>query len=174
MVQGMASLQKLTAAVDRAWERLKQHPTERNIVTYDRAYEEWRQLGAGRGVGRPPSGDQVLSSTERAREARARQQQSAERWEKIVHSIQQLRGALQSSDTAAVENIARALVKETEMVESPVADLPSRCDHEPDLGGARRLRPRSPCEHTESATCSHSPNVLVVQKRTPLTDEVAQ
>lgn len=111
----MASLEELTAAVDRAWEQLKQHPTERNIVSYDRAYEEWRHLGAGRGVGRPPSGDQVLSSTERAREARARQQQSAERWEKVAPSIQRLRRALQAGDTTAVENIARALVKETEM-----------------------------------------------------------
>jgi uncharacterized alpha-E superfamily protein len=112
----MASLEELTVAVDRAWERLKQHPTEGNIVAYDRAYHEWRQLGAGRGVGRPPSGDQVLSSTERAREARARQQLSAERWEKVAPSIQQLRRALQSGDTAAVENIAHALVKETEMI----------------------------------------------------------
>lgn len=111
----VASLEALTAAVDQAWERLKRQPTERNIAAYDRAYDEWRQFGAGRGVGRPASGDQVLTSTERAREARARQQQSVERWERVAPHIQQLRRALQSGDRVSVEKIAQSLVKKTEM-----------------------------------------------------------
>jgi hypothetical protein len=113
---GMTDLAALTTAVDRAWERLKTDPTEKNIAAYDRAYDAWRRLGASRGVGRPASGDQVLNSTERAREARARQQMAAERWERVAPYIQQLRRALESRDRHTVETIVAALVKETEMV----------------------------------------------------------
>jgi hypothetical protein len=112
----VTSLEQLTAAVDSAWERLKADPTNGNISAYDRAYNEWRQQGSTRGVGRPASGDHVLSSTERAREARARRQQSAERWERVAPHIQHLRRALQTSDQDAVRAIARALVNVTEMV----------------------------------------------------------
>lgn len=115
-LSNMTNLENLTAAVDQAWERLKANPTDTNVSAYDRAYEAWRRFGANRGVGRPASGDQGLTSTERAREARARQQQSAERWERVAPHIQQLRSALQSDDRVAVESIARALVKETETV----------------------------------------------------------
>jgi hypothetical protein len=111
----MTTLEELTTAVDSAWERLKADPTSENVTAYDHAYNAWRQSGAARGVGRPASGDQTLSSTERAREARARQQQSAERWERVAPYVQQLRRALEMGDRKAVEDIAAELVKVTEM-----------------------------------------------------------
>lgn len=112
----VASLKNLTTAVDDAWNRLKDDQSEANIVAYDHAYDAWRRFGMSRGVGRPASGDQVLNSTERAREARARLQQSAERWERVAPLIQQLRRELQARDVAAVETSAHALVKATEMI----------------------------------------------------------
>jgi hypothetical protein len=109
-------LQKATTAVDEAWQRWKDHQNAETEAAYDRAYENWKRFGSRRSVGRPPSGDDSgLTSTERARESRARQQQSAARWEKVAPLIQQMRRAVEADDTAEVSRIAVALVKETEM-----------------------------------------------------------
>lgn len=122
------SLEEATAAVDAAWLELKQNQTEAAEAAYDQAYQAWKSFGAGRGVGRPASGDQSLTSTERAQAARARQQQSAARWEKVAPLIQQLRHALTVGDGAAVSNISRILVKETEMILSTVEVIHAQPD----------------------------------------------
>jgi hypothetical protein len=110
-------LKNATAAVDNAWRRWKEYPNSETEAAYDRAYENWKKFGSRRSVGRPPSGDDSgLTSTERAREARARQQQSATRWEKVAPLIQRMRRAVEAGDSAEVSRIAVALVKETEMV----------------------------------------------------------
>jgi hypothetical protein len=110
-------LKNATAAVDNAWRRWKEYPNSETEAAYDRAYENWKKFGSRRSVGRPPSGDDSgLTSTERAREARARQQQSATRWEKVAPLIQRMRRAVEVGDSAEVSRIAVALVKETEMV----------------------------------------------------------
>jgi hypothetical protein len=110
-------LKNATAAVDNAWRRWKEYPNSETEAAYDRAYENWKKFGSRRSVGRPPSGDDSgLTSTERAREARARQQQSASRWEKVAPVIQRMRRAVEVGDSAEVFRIAVALVKETEMV----------------------------------------------------------
>lgn len=112
----VVELKKATAAVDEAWRRWKECPSVETETAYDRAYENWKRHGGGRGVGRPPSGDQSpLTSSERARESRARQQQSATRWEKVAPLIQQMRRAVESADNATIFSIANSLVKETEM-----------------------------------------------------------
>jgi hypothetical protein len=116
MING-TELKKATAAVDEAWQRWKEQSSFETEAAYDRAYENWKKLGSGRSVGRPPSGDQsALTSTERAKEARARRQQSAARWEKVAPIIQQMRRAVEAGDSAGVSSLAVALVKETEMV----------------------------------------------------------
>ena len=110
-------LEEATAAVDRAWQQWKQRACPGTEAEYDRAYEDWKRLGGSRGVGRPASGDQsALTSSERAREARARQQQSAARWEQVAPLIQQLRRAIDSGDAEAISRIAQALAKQTEMM----------------------------------------------------------
>lgn len=111
------NLHKATLAVDEAWQQWKQTPNATTEAAYDRAYHSWKRLGGERSVGRPPSGDQTsLTSTERAQAARARQQASAARWEKVAPLIQQLRRAVDGNDTATITSIAKSLVKETEMV----------------------------------------------------------
>jgi len=108
--------EKATVAVDRAWKRFKANPSAETEAAYDRAYVKWKQLGDGdKGVGRPPSGDQSLSSSERAQAARARQQQSAARWEKVAPLIQQLRRAIDIDDVGTVIQTAKSLTKETAM-----------------------------------------------------------
>jgi hypothetical protein len=115
-MNAVAELKKTTAAVDEAWQRWKECPSFETETAYDRAYENWKMLGGGRGVGRPPSSDQSpLTSSERAKESRSRQQQSAARWEKVAPLIQQMRRAVEAGDGAAIFNIANLLVKETEM-----------------------------------------------------------
>ena len=115
------SLEEATRAVDTAWQHWKNDPTNAAHSAYDEAYQAWKAFGGGRGVGRPASGDQgALTSTERAQAARARQQQSASRWEKVAPLVQQLRREVVSGDDAAVLDIARTLVKETEMLLSNV------------------------------------------------------
>jgi hypothetical protein len=116
------SLEKATKKVDDAWQRWKENPTARNLALYEQAYDAWRALGnGGRGVGRPPSSDlTTLSSSERAQQARARQQQSAARWERVAPTIQCLRRAIEAGDSAAVSKIANSLAKETAMVLSDV------------------------------------------------------
>jgi hypothetical protein len=114
---GATELKDATAAVDDAWRRWKEYPNSETEAAYDRAYENWKKFGNRRSVGRPPSGDDSgLTSTERAREARARQQQSATRWEKVAPLIQRMRRAVEVGDGGEVSRIAVALVKETEMV----------------------------------------------------------
>lgn len=116
MIAG-TELQNATAAVDEAWRRWKEHPTSVTEAIYDQAYENWKRFGSRRSVGRPPSGDDSgLTSTERAREARSRQQQSAARWEKVAPLIQRMRRAVEVGDSVEVSKIADELVKETEMV----------------------------------------------------------
>jgi hypothetical protein len=113
----ISDLQKATLEVDEAWQRWKQAPGAETEAAYDCAYHAWKGLGGDRSVGRPPSGDQSsLTSTERAQAARARQQASAARWEKVAPLIQHLRRAVDANDTALIASIARSLVKETEMV----------------------------------------------------------
>lgn len=114
-------LKAATAAVDRAWQAWKQDPSPENEAAYDRAHEHWKNLGqaaaANRGVGRPASGDTAaLTSSERSQAARQRQAQSATRWEKVAPFIQTLRRSLDVGDNHAVVDIAKNLVKETEML----------------------------------------------------------
>jgi hypothetical protein len=109
-----ARLKRATEAVDEAWRRWKEDPNRQTEAAYDRAYGSWKELGSGRGVGRPPSGDQTtLTSTERAQAARARQQQSAARWERVAPVIQRIRRALEASDEAAILRLAKSLAQET-------------------------------------------------------------
>jgi hypothetical protein len=108
------TLKQATEAVDEAWRRWKDDPTPQTEAAYDRAYASWKELGSGRSVGRPPSGDQTsLTSTERAQAARARQQQSAERWERVAPAIQEIRRAVEASDDAAILKLAKSLSEET-------------------------------------------------------------
>jgi hypothetical protein len=108
------ALKQATEAVDEAWRRWKEDPNSQAEAAYDRAYASWKELGSGRGAGRPVSGDQTaLTSTERAQAARARQQQSAARWERVAPIIQRIRGAVQASDDSAILGLAKSLAKET-------------------------------------------------------------
>ena len=110
-------LKSATTTVDQAWRRWQAEPTAANEAAYDRAYENWKKLGTGRSVGRPPSGDQAaLSSTERAQAARARQQQSAARWERVAPLIQKIRRAVEANDQTAILETSKSLVKETNVV----------------------------------------------------------
>jgi hypothetical protein len=109
-----SSLKQATDAVDGAWLRWKDNPTQENEAAYDRAYANWKEFGTGRGVGRPPSGDQTaLTSTERAQAARAQQQQSATKWEKVAPLIQRIRRAVELNDDTAILELAKSLAKET-------------------------------------------------------------
>jgi hypothetical protein len=56
-----------------------------------------------------------LSSSERAQQARIRQQQSAARWERVAPAIQSLRRAVEENDGDAIRRIANSLVQETKM-----------------------------------------------------------
>lgn len=108
------TLKQATDAVDEAWRHLKEDRNAQTEVAYDRAYTSWKELGAGRGAGRPASGDQTsLTSTERAQAARARQQQSAAKWEKVAPIIQQIRRAIEESDDTTILQLAKTLAKET-------------------------------------------------------------
>ena len=110
-------LKAATETVDEAWEYWKENPTPEAEAAYDAAYERWKTLGRSRGVGRPPSGEQsALSSSERARAARVRQQQSASQWEKVAPLIQNLRRAHHSNDFREIARTVDTLVKETFMV----------------------------------------------------------
>lgn len=108
------TLKQATDAVDEAWQRWKENPNPETEAAYDRAHASWKELGVSRGVGRPPSGDQTtLSSTERAQAARARQQQSATKWERVAPIIQHIRRAVEASDDATILELAKSLAKET-------------------------------------------------------------
>ncbi len=107
-------LEQATEAVDQAWRRWKEDPNRQTEAAYDRAYESWKELGSGRGVGRPASGDEAaLTSTERAQAARARQQQSAAKWERVAPIVQQIRRAIEANDDGAILGLAKTLAKET-------------------------------------------------------------
>ena len=109
-----AALKQATDAVDKAWRRWKDDPNPETEVAYDRAYASWKELGSGRGVGRPASADQAaLTSTERAQAARARQQQSAAKWERVAPVIQRIRRAVATNDDTAILDLAKSLAKET-------------------------------------------------------------
>ncbi len=109
-----ATLKPATDAVDEAWRRWKEDPNRQTEAAYDRAYASWKELGSGRGVGRPVSGDQTpLTSTERAQAARARQQQSAAKWERVAPIIQHIRRAVEASDDTTILQLAKSLAKET-------------------------------------------------------------
>ena len=108
------SLKRATEAVDEAWRHWNENPSPATEADYDHAYSSWKALGSGRGVGRPASGDQTaLTSTERAQAARARQQHSATRWERVAPVIQQIRRAVEASDDAAIIGLAKFLAKVT-------------------------------------------------------------
>ena len=108
------TLKQATYGVDEAWRHWKEDRSPQNEAAYDRAYASWKELGSGRGVGRPVSGDQTsLTSTERAQAARARQQQSAAKWERVAPIIQHLRRAVDASDDMTTLQLAKALAKET-------------------------------------------------------------
>jgi hypothetical protein len=109
-----ATLKQATDAVDKAWRRWKEDPNAQTEAAYDRAYASWKELGSSRGVGRPVSGDQTpLTSTERAQAARARQQQSAAKWERVAPIIQHIRRAVEASDDTTILQLAKSLAKET-------------------------------------------------------------
>lgn len=108
------TLKQATDAVDKAWRHWKENPSSQTESAYDRAYSHWKELGPGRGVGRPASGDEAtLTSTERAQFARARQQQSAAKWERVAPIIQHIRRAVETSDDTTVLLLAKSLAKET-------------------------------------------------------------
>ena len=107
-------LKQATDTVDEAWRRWKEDRTPQTEAVYDRAYESWKELGSGRSVGRPASGDQTaLTSTERAQAARARQQQSASKWERVAPIVQQIRRAVEASEEASILRLAKSLATET-------------------------------------------------------------
>lgn len=109
-----ATLKQATDAVDEAWQRLKENQNAETEAAYDRAHAIWKELGAGRSVGRPASGDETpLTSTERAQAVRARQQQSAAKWEKVAPAIQDIRRAAEVNDDASILRLAKSLAKET-------------------------------------------------------------
>jgi len=112
-----SELKKATEAVDEAWRQWKASPSKKSEAVYDHAYMAWKKLGGERGVGRPPGGDQAaLTSTERARAARARQQQSAARWEQVAPVIQRLRSAVEAQDDVGALALAKSLVNQTTVV----------------------------------------------------------
>lgn len=117
-VDDTARLDAATKAVNEAFQNLARHPDAETKAAYDLAYARWEDLAepAVRGPGRPQSGDQSMTSSERARAARDRQNQLARRWIKVAPLIQQLRKALESGDSAAVHRIAKSLVEETAMM----------------------------------------------------------
>jgi hypothetical protein len=107
--RGGATLKQATDAVDKAWRRWKEDPNAQTEAAYDRAYASWKELGSSRGVGRPVSGDQTpLTSTERAQAARARQQQSAAKWERVAPIIQHIRRAVEASDDTTILQLAKS------------------------------------------------------------------
>jgi hypothetical protein len=103
-----------TDHVEAAWRALKANPGEQREAEYEEAYRRWRGLGGNRGQGRPSSG--LSGSTARSQAARARQQQSAEKWERVAPLIQELRRAVMANDTDAMSKISATLVKKTEMI----------------------------------------------------------
>ena len=108
------NLKKATDAVDEAWRRWKSDPTPKTEAAYDDAYARWKDLGTGRSVGRPASGDLTpLTSTERAQAARAQQQQSAAKWERVAPVIQHIRRAAEANDDTRILELAKSLSKET-------------------------------------------------------------
>ena len=108
------TLKKATEAVDEAWRRLRDNHTAETEAAYDQAYTRWKELGTGRGVGRPASGDfKPLTSTERAQAARAQQQQSAAKWEKVAPVIQDIRRAAEANDDRTVLELVKSLAKKT-------------------------------------------------------------
>ena len=112
-------IQRAAAAVDEAWQRVKHDATPEAREAFDLAYARWEELcpAIARGAGRKVSGDdhQPMTSSQRAQAARARQQQSAARWEMVAPLIQQLRKAIEVGDAATTLNLATALAKETAM-----------------------------------------------------------
>ena len=107
--------QKTAAAVDEAWRQFKQARTPQAEVVYDRALEAWKSSGANRPVGRPRGGDQSLGSSARATAARARQKESATKWDKVAPLIQQLRRAVDMNNGPAITRIAATLVQATRL-----------------------------------------------------------
>ncbi len=112
-------MQVASNAVEDAWRRVKVEDTQAARDAFDLAYARWEELCplGTRGVGRKVSGDdQPMTSSQRAHAARARQQQSAARWERVAPIIQALRKAIDHNDQAAALEIARSLAKETQMI----------------------------------------------------------
>jgi hypothetical protein len=104
-------------AVNEAFRKLADHPNNETKAAYDLAYARWEELvePIARGPGRPQSGDQSMTSSERARATRERQGQLARRWTKVAPLIQQLRKAVDNGDSASVRRISTLLVQETAM-----------------------------------------------------------
>jgi hypothetical protein len=117
-------------AVDEAFRKLADHPSEEAKDAYDLAYLRWEELAepVTRGPGRPQSGDQSMTSSERARAARERQSQLARRWAKVAPWIQQLRKAVDSGDSTSVQRISALLVQETVMSLSHFAVIHAQPD----------------------------------------------
>lgn len=120
-------LQSATDAVDRAWQTWMRDRTPEKERLYDEAHAAWKALGV-RSVGRPANGDAALTSNERSQALRARQQQSAARWEKVAPFIQELRRALETGDKSAIDQTARSLVKATEMLLSDLQVIHAQPD----------------------------------------------
>ena len=112
-----ARLDAAAKAVNEAFRKLADQPSEETKAGYDLAYARWEELiePIARGPGRPQSGDQSMTSSERARAARERQSELARRWAKVAPLIQQLRKAVDGGDNASVQRISALLVKETAM-----------------------------------------------------------
>jgi len=112
-------LQFAADAVDEAWRRVKTEATIEARDAFDLAYARWEELcpSTARGIGRKVrGGDEPMTSSQRAQATRARQQQSAARWERVAPLIQQLRKAVEAQDATGVISYAEALTKETAMV----------------------------------------------------------
>lgn len=114
------ALHRLSAAeeVDEAWRRWKENPSAEAEAAYEAAFLRWKGLGTGRGVGRPASTDQEpLSSAERTKAVRLRQQESAAKWERVAPLIQRLRRSFEENELGSptATTLLQTLVKATKM-----------------------------------------------------------
>lgn len=132
----------LKTAVDEAWRQFKQSRTPPSEVAYDRALEAWKASGAIRTVGRPRGGDQSLGSSARANAARARQKESAAKWDKVASLVQQLRRAVDMNNGPAITRLAATLVQATRLAVKDLRIVHVRPDQEVvGLGGVHDKQP---------------------------------
>lgn len=113
MAAKQTTVERATAEVDAAWQRMKAQPSPETETAYDDAHSRWKGLRGNRSVGRPRSGDQSLTSSARANAARAKQHAAATRWETAAPLIQKLRAAFDTNDSAAIIEAAKELARGT-------------------------------------------------------------